>query len=376
MPRRVKPPLEPFPTHQRLDAIARLVVDDTRAAPAAGVAAARVDGDRVLAAVGSAGTVDGRPATPHTVFDLASITKPYTALTALRLHRRGRLSLEDPLERWLDEAKGTPLGRASLEHHLAHRAGAAAHRTLWEPLLRDEQVDRAEALREAARALREDCADVPGQDGHPPLYSDLGYLLVGEALARAVGRSLAELVEEEVAIPAESAVVPAERLHGEVAPTEDVPFRRGVVRGEVHDENAWAMSGRGLSGHAGLFGTAEAVLRLGIALLQVLAGKRGTWLRPADLGRLVRPRPGGTLRAGFDGKAKEASSAGVRFGVNTFGHLGFTGTSLWIDPDVGAVAVLLTNRVHPSRAADGIRRARPMVHDALWEWATDPAPRR
>src|SRR5687767_2932854 len=106
MPRRVKPPPEPFPVQQRLDAIARMVVEDTAAAPAAVVAAARVDGDQVRAAVGAAGTVGGEPATPQTVFDLASITKPYTALTALRLHRRGLLSLEDPLDRWLEEAQG------------------------------------------------------------------------------------------------------------------------------------------------------------------------------------------------------------------------------------------------------------------------------
>jgi serine-type D-Ala-D-Ala carboxypeptidase len=154
-----------------------------------------------------------------------------------------------------------------------------------------------------------------------------------------------------------------------VAPTEVVSWRGGVVRASVHDENAWALSGDGASGHAGMFGTAPGVLDLGTCLLDVMRGHRDDFLSPHEIEPLVRPRPGGTLRAGFDGKSLEGSSAGRGFGLSSVGHLGFTGTSMWIDPDAQVVGVLLTNRVHPTRASETIRKVRPIVYDAIWEWA-------
>src|SRR6185436_20166909 len=97
-----------------------------------------------------------------------------------------------------------------------------------------------------------------------------------------------------------------------VAPTEIVPWRGGVIRGAVHDENAWALSGARASGHAGLFGTGEAVVRLGQAVLDVFHGRMDEFLTPSELAPLIRPRPGGTLRAGFDGKSETGSSAGTK----------------------------------------------------------------
>ena len=160
----------------------------------------------------------------------------------------------------------------------------------------------------------------------------------------------------------------ARGVPGPFAPTEDVAWRGGLVTGAVHDENAWALTGDGGSGHAGLFGTADAVLTFGCAVLDALDRRSGPF-GGHDLGWLVRARPGGTLRAGFDGKNLEGSSAGTRMGANSFGHLGFTGTSLWIDPDARIVVTLLTNRVNPTRDHVAIREARPWVHDLLWERA-------
>jgi CubicO group peptidase (beta-lactamase class C family) len=144
------------------------------------------------------------------------------------------------------------------------------------------------------------------------------------------------------------------------APTETVPWRGGPVVGLVHDENAWAVTGEGGSGHAGIFGTIDAVLRFGVEVL----------VRRDELAWLVRERPGGSLRAGFDGKSAEGSSAGSRMGARAFGHLGFTGTSLWVDPDAGVAVALLTNRVCPTRDHLAIRAARPIAHDALFERAS------
>jgi CubicO group peptidase (beta-lactamase class C family) len=150
-------------------------------------------------------------------------------------------------------------------------------------------------------------------------------------------------------------------VHGPFAPTETVAWRGGAIVAAVHDENAWALTGKGGSGHAGIFATVDAVLAFGGALLEAAEVPAYAWL--------FRERSGGTLRAGVDGKSAEGSSAGERMGPRTFGHLGFTGTSLWVDPDAGAVVVLLTNRVCPSRDNLAIRAARPWVHDALFERA-------
>jgi serine-type D-Ala-D-Ala carboxypeptidase len=107
----------------------------------------------------------------------------------------------------------------------------------------------------------------------------------------------------------------------------------------------------------------------GAALLDVLASRAPGWLDPADLQPLIRVRPGGTLRAGFDGKSEVGSSAGAHCSMAAFGHLGFTGTSLWIDPEQSVAVCLLTNRVCPTRNNNAIKLARPDVHDGLFDWA-------
>ena len=215
-------------------------------------------------------------------------------------------------------------------------------------------------------------------DGFAPVYSDLGYALVGEALARAEGAADAgETIERLVVGPLGRADLgtarslaarPSIDFGSRVRPTEVVAWRGGEVRGTVHDENAWALTGTGGSGHAGMFGTVSAVLAFGCAALDAIERAEGP-LAAGDLSWLVRQRPGGTLRAGFDGKSEAGSSAGDRAGPRTFGHLGFTGTSLWLDPDARRVVVVLTNRVHPTRDNVAIRAARPVAHDALFALA-------
>jgi CubicO group peptidase (beta-lactamase class C family) len=263
----------------------------------------------------------------------------------------------------------------------AHRAGLDGHRPLYAPLLEGIRPDLAASLAIAAGARRDGCDGDSPPEGFPPVYSDLGYLLLGAAIARRGGADLDEVVAREVTRPlglwadGVPAIASARMLRrrdpsfdDRVAPTERAPFRGGVVRGAVHDENAWALVGDALAGHAGLFGDALAVARLGVAVLEALAGERPGWLSPADLGPMLRPRPGGSLLAGFDSKSGPAPTSGSRFGPRTFGHLGFTGTSLWIDPDAELVGVLLTNRVHPTRdTPEGIRRARPAAYDAIAE---------
>ncbi|MDF2695705.1 MAG: hypothetical protein K0S65_4088, partial [Labilithrix sp.] len=264
----------------------------------------------------------------------------------------------------------------------AHRSGLEAHLPLHEPLLEGKPLDRPAALRRAADARRPDARGPFTAEGFAPVYSDLGFALVGEALARAervvdAGEAIERLVVEPLGCAdlgtARSLAARDVDFGRRVRPTEVVAFRGGEVRGAVHDENAWALTGMGGSGHAGMFGTVDALLSFGCAALDAIERSAGPLVPDApasrDLGWLVRPRPGGPLRAGFDGKSAVGSSAGERAGPRTFGHLGFTGTSLWMDPDAGVVVVVLTNRVHPTRENVAIRAARPVVHDALFTLA-------
>jgi len=130
-----------------------------------------------------------------------------------------------------------------------------------------------------------------------------------------------------------------------------------------------------MAGHAGAFADAGSVVLLGVAVLDALSGRRRDWLTAVELEPLLARRRGGTHCAGFDRRGSDAPMSGRYFGPETFGHLGFTGTSLWIDPERELVAVLLTNRVHPTRASTAIRAARPAAYDRLWQIMTALEPR-
>jgi CubicO group peptidase (beta-lactamase class C family) len=370
-----------------LERAAAEVVGSFRASPCAVVACARrtrAGWDRGFGVAGRLGWDEPWPAAhAATVFDLASITKPFTALAAARLHARGDLDLAAPLAAIAPRFRGTPAGSRPLGHLLRHRAGLDAHLRLYAPVEEGRPFDPEAALTVAASAMREGCSGNPPAEGFPALYSDLGYLLGGVAMAELQGVELDELVEREVSEPVRSSATSARRYRAgpgafgrEVAPTEIVAYRGGTVRGLVHDDNAFAFANDASCGHAGMFGTASDVLALGEALLDTRARRRDDWLSEDLLAELLAPWPGGSHVFGFDTKSGPAPSAGQRFGPRTFGHLGFTGTSLWIDPDARLVGVLLTNRVHPTRDHVAIRAARPVVYDAIADAASsdEPAP--
>lgn len=296
-----------------------------------------------------------------TIFDLASLTKPMTAVAIAR----SPLGRHEKLGDVLPETKGTASADATIELCLSHRAGLEAHVKLW---LR-ENMHNTSILQEAANARRIDAQGAYPPEGFPPVYSDLGYLLAGAALARRMnavdaGAAIEDLLIAPLGLEDDLGTARDLEARGidmssRSAPTEDAPWRGGVVRGRVHDENAWAITREGGSGHAGMFGTIGGVLAFGLDVLS----------HAKELEWLLRERPGGSLRAGFDGKSESGSSAGSVCGPRTFGHLGFTGTSLWIDPDSEIVVALLTNRVHPTRENTAIRDARPIAHDALFRAA-------
>jgi CubicO group peptidase (beta-lactamase class C family) len=263
---------------------------------------------------------------------------------------------------------------------LSHRAGLSP----WGSLFRDvpdgldPEARRAHMLLDAANRVAPE-VEARGSAREQSLavgsvYSDLGYLVAGAALARAGGAALDVPVQREVSAPLgiqdqlfyAASLDEAARaaLLSQVAPTEFCSYRGRVVRGEVHDENCFAYGG--IAGHAGLFGSAQAVLRFGLEILRVLAG-RSQFLERSLLSWALAERPGGGHLVGWDTKSREGSSAGTRFSDRSFGHLGFTGTSLWCDPERERCAVLLSNRVHPTRDNIAIRALRPRFHDLCAE---------
>lgn len=296
-------------------------------------------------------------------YDLASISKPFTALVCSMLVAQQQLTWTTPLGDVLPELRATWGGKKTIEQLLSHRSGLAAHRELYARALSGASIHRAEMIQLAAETK---ARNVPNEEReHAPLYSDLGYILVGRAIERITGEALDVVVQKMIGAPWSIAVGSARTFlasdlgfSSRAVPTEIQARRGGLIRGMVHDDNAWALSGLGTSGHAGLFGSLEALLRFGAHLLDE---KHSSLIAP-----LIKERPGGSLLMGFDGKSAGASSAGSRASSRTFGHLGFTGTSLWCDPVQQRVSVLLTNRVFYGPRNKKIAPLRSFIHDFLW----------
>lgn len=303
----------------------------------------------------------------RTLYDLASVTKPFVAMTALRLLETGKIALDTRADRMLPDVRGGVGGESTLEMLLSHRSKLSA----WGGLFLDVPHDigspaaRRWILSEASRRRKETPDSV--------VYSDLGYLIAGEAVSRQMGKALDYLVRTEITEPLgisndvffPASFPPDKRapIVARSAPTEWCEWRGRLVRGEVHDENAAAFGG--VAGHAGLFGTARGVAQFGRTMLEVLAG-RSNFIPTADLANALRDRgDGDPHRLGWEAKSDTDSSAGKRMGADSFGHLGFTGTSVWCDPTNDVVVALLSNRVHPSRANEKIRGFRPAFHDGV-----------
>ena len=321
--------------------------------------------------------------TNHTRFDLASLTKAVvTAPLVWYAVGQGALRLDDPARRWLPDWRGG--GGVTVCHLLTHTSGLPA----WLPLYEEGSP---EAIWERLMGL-----ELEQAPGTRAVYSDMGFLLLGRLLERCLGAPLDALARQIVLGPLEMDAtrfvrhVAGEALEraGGVAATEAtaVAAHQGAALcGEVHDENAWALGG--VAAHAGLFGTASDLLRWGRAVLGADQAPGAAWPIPSSVVRWalsslggVRGEDGALLGShlgGLDTPSGERSTAGPVVarepaGV-TVGHLGFTGTSLWIDRSRRLVMTLLTNRVHPSREAEGIREVRVALHEAAVRLAAPTA---
>ena len=308
---------------------------------------------------------DTRAVTPSTIYDLASLTK-VIATTTLMMRRveSGALDLDATAASRLPELEGSPVGGATLRDLLAHSSGLPCCSELFREL--GEGLDRDEAR---ARYLEHIAAtELEVGPRERTIYSDLGLLLLGEILERHSRRGFAELVQDEILGPlglADTGYLPADSLRKRIAPTEFDSWRGRLPHGEVHDENTHALGG--IAPHAGLFGTAQNVAAFAQAMLNGGA-YGGLRIADDDTVALFTHRadlvPGSSRALGWD-TPSDPSSAGRYFSARSYGHTGFTGTSLWIDPELELIVVLLTNRVHPTRENIAIRRLRPAIHDAV-----------
>jgi CubicO group peptidase (beta-lactamase class C family) len=303
---------------------------------------------------------DAPPMPADAIFDLASLTKVAgTATAAAILYDRGRLDLDAPVVRYLPEFAGAPdHDRVTVRHLLTHSSGLGASSPLWQ-----HATDRQGILRQIhAMPL----ATAPGTAAR---YQDVNMILIGEIVERISGQPLDRFLHKELFGPlrmTDTGFRPRSRL-GRIAPTEqDDRLRHMLVRGVVHDENAFLMGG--VAGHAGLFSTAADLAKLAQLYLNggIYRGRR--LLRAETVARFTTRQggpPGSTRALGWDTPPADGGFAGPLASPRAFMHTGFTGTTIYIDPDRDAFVILLTNRVNPTRDNLLINQARPAIHSAV-----------
>jgi CubicO group peptidase (beta-lactamase class C family) len=283
--------------------------------------------------------------TPETVFDLASVSKVVATTTAVAiLYERGMLDLDSSVP-----------GRDDLtiRRLLTHTSGLPAYIKLFE-----QTHDRNELLRLAYSTPLE------AAPGTRTEYSDIGFIILGDMIEKLSGEPLDRFCRREIFEPLglrDSCFNPPRSIRQSIPPTRDDHYlRHRVIQGEVNDENAWVM--HGVSGHAGVFASASDVA--GFAQCWLAGG--APILRPETVATFTQQQEGSTRALGWD-RPTAPSASGQYFSAMSFGHIGFTGTTLWCDPQRELAVVLLTNRTWPDASNQAIRQVRPCFHDAVVE---------
>lgn len=299
--------------------------------------------------------------TESTFFDLGSLTKVVATTSIIaRLVDREQLSLSLELGEVFPDFKWTKYSKITVEKLLTHSSGLIA----WHPFYQEGRKSLVEIFR------CNESVFLPDSAAKKTTYSDLGFLLLGEILKAKFG-SIEKLFEDEVLEPLRlKNIVFGPVTQNNCAATEFCIERNRLIQGEVFDLNTAYLGHR--SSHAGLFSAAQALLPWAKEWLKSLSGS-SDWLSKETAEFFVkagRGNPGSTWALGWDTKSKAFSSAGDFFSMHSFGHLGYPGTSLWIDPANEGIVILLTNRVHPSRLDERIKRFRPLIHNLIaqsWE---------
>ena len=301
------------------------------------------------------------PVTNETIYDLASLTKILVATpVTMKLIAQKKLSLDQNIQQFYSQFTGGYKESVTIRHLLTHSSGLES----YVPFYQDENIkDKEDVLQYILNSK------LDFEPGSQAIYSDLGYILLSSIIEKVSGRSIDRLAQSWLFQPLEmknTRYSPPSEWRGNITPTEiDTVYRHRLLHGEVHDENTQLMGG--VSGHAGVFSTAEDILNYAQMLVDggLWNGKRFFKETQVMDFTTVQDLPKGSdFALGWDTPSQNGKSiAGDYFTPGSFGHLGFTGTSLWIDPNYEIIIVLLTNRVHPSRKGDigskemyGIRR--------------------
>ena len=323
-----------------------------------------------LEAVGHSRLRPKRAMTIDTVFDLASLTKPLaTTLALMILVQQDRLSLDQTLGTVAPEFLGTHKQDITIRKLLSHTSGLPDYRPYYETLTKVPLPKREQVLQHLL--LGEELISEPGR---ACLYSDIGFMILKWVVEVVAKKTLDRFVEEYLYGPLglkSLFFIPLEqgpnRDDHACAATEACPWRGRILEGEVHDENAHALGG--VAGHAGLFGTAGDVSTLLLELLKTYLGKPSTGLFHRHVVRTLFQRHShlGSYALGFDTPSRPDSSSGRYFCDQSVGHLGFTGTSFWMDLEKAVIVVLFTNRIHPTRKNERITEFRPLLHDTIME---------
>jgi beta-N-acetylhexosaminidase len=315
----------------------------------------------------------------HTMYDIASLTKVVATTTLVAKLAEGDfaapLDLDARVDRYLPEWGTGPQPEwrreVTVRHLLTHTSGLPAFKEYWRTS-KSKQDTLAKIFAEPLEY----------QPGTKEVYSDLGIILMAEIVERLTGRSLDELASADIFKPLgmkDTTFKPPKKLWPRIPPTElDNNFRKRLVQGEVHDENAFAMGG--VAGHAGLFSNTPDLAAFCQMLLNGGVYAHQRILRRATIAQFTAPQKlsNGARTLGWM-VPTENSSSGHYFSAHSFGHTGFTGTSIWIDPDRQLFVVFLTNRVNPTRENQKIAHVRPALHDAVMQalgFATAAAPIR
>ncbi len=322
--------------------------------------------------------VGSRSLIPHagsmhkgTIFDLASLTKPLaTTLALMKCVDEGKIDLDQPLMTLLPKGLPSDKGGVTPRLILAHSAGFANWKPFYLELVRFKLDNRKESLRKWI--MEAPLVYLPGIGA---LYSDLGFMILEWVVELCAGTPLHLFLDRHFYGPLSiktmflsNSVDPIQIEEDQFAATEACSWRKKVIQGLVHDENAFTLGG--YSGHAGLFGTAEEVYVLVDLLRRHYLGEREGYFNPETVRAFFTRQDlveGSTWALGWDTPSPQGSSAGKHFSAESVGHLGYTGTSVWMDFAKDVIVILLTNRIHPDRKNEKIKAFRPVLHDLVME---------
>lgn len=318
---------------------------------------------------GFADIFEKREMRKDSIFDLASLTKPLATTLALsKLIEKKKVSLHQQIGSILKEFKSTNKADITVDMLLRHTSGLPAYREYFKKIIK-AGVNPQQYLR---RLLVQEALE--NKMNQKQVYSDLGFMILSWVIETITRQRLDRFVTQEIYAPLGirdlffKEISPDHEtvdLNGQrMVATQVCPWRQKMMVGEVDDDNAWAAGG--IDGHAGLFGDAGSIYKLCSEILNALQDNPTSVLTPDIIKSFVLKVNRYDMVAGFDTPSKINSSSGRYFSTSSIGHLGFTGTSFWIDPEISLIVIFLTNRVHPSRSNLGIKKFRPKLHDLIY----------